>query len=75
MGQTVTAEPGSIAHRGGIVSASESPRLVSVKLNPIGRAQTLLFGDLPSHTHLAAGDQVVLSDMSRWDGVDRLHIE
>jgi hypothetical protein len=31
--------------------------------------------DIEIAAGLSAGDQVVLSDMSRWDGVDRLRIE
>jgi cell fate regulator YaaT (PSP1 superfamily) len=42
------------------VKNSDSARLVSVKLNPVGRAQTLLFGDLPAHSVLRAGDRVVV---------------
>src|SRR3984957_20319718 len=39
---------------------STSARLVSVKLNPVGRAQTLLFGDLPPNSNPRPGDQVVV---------------
>ena len=35
-------------------------RLVSVKLTPVGRAQTVLAGDLPRETPLRAGDRVVV---------------
>jgi len=42
---------------------------VSVKL---GRAA---LKDIEIASGLSAGDQVVLSDMSRWDGVDRLRVE
>jgi hypothetical protein len=31
--------------------------------------------DIEIASGLAAGDQVVLSDMSRWDGIDRLRVE
>jgi len=44
-------------------------RRVPVKL---GRAA---LKDIEIASGLSAGDQVVLSDMSRWDGVDRLRIE
>jgi len=41
------------------VSASNPPRLVSVKLTPIGRAQTYLAGDLPNSLP-APGDRVLV---------------
>jgi cell fate regulator YaaT (PSP1 superfamily) len=42
------------------VSASEPARLVSVKLTPVGRAQTFLAGDLPTDTVPRPGETVVV---------------
>ncbi len=42
------------------MNPSDSARLVSVKLNPVGRAQTLLFGNLPANGLLRPGDKVVV---------------
>jgi cell fate regulator YaaT (PSP1 superfamily) len=42
------------------VSASPPPRLVSVKLTPVGRAQTFLLDDLPAATVPLAGQQIVV---------------
>ena len=42
------------------MSATNSPRLVSVKLTPVGRAQTFLSGDLPNDSVPRHGDQVVV---------------
>ena len=42
------------------MNAPGSARLVSVKLTPVGRLQTVLAGDLPSDRRVQAGDQVVV---------------
>jgi cell fate regulator YaaT (PSP1 superfamily) len=42
------------------VSVPSPRRLVSVKLTPVGRAQTFLSGDLPGDARLNPGDQVVV---------------
>ena len=50
------------------ISGGEAHR-VTVKLGRAGLKDIEIAGGL------SAGDQVVLSDMSRWDGVDRLRVE
>jgi RND family efflux transporter MFP subunit len=50
------------------ISGGEARR-VTVKLGRAGLKDIEIAGGL------SAGDQVVLSDMSRWDGVDRLRVE
>jgi len=40
--------------------SAESPRLISVKLTPIGRAQTFLHGELAEGTTPRAGEQIVV---------------
>jgi len=52
-----------------VLTGDGEARRVSVKF---GRAAQK---DIEIAAGLAAGDRVVLSDMSRWDGVDRLRIE
>jgi cell fate regulator YaaT (PSP1 superfamily) len=42
------------------VSAPSRLPLVNVKMTPVGRAQTFLLGDLPSHTVPVPGDRVVV---------------
>jgi len=42
------------------VSASDPARLLSVKLTPVGRAQTFLLDDLPAETVPRSGDPVVV---------------
>jgi cell fate regulator YaaT (PSP1 superfamily) len=56
----VTNGPAAIAHIGAIVSASDPARLVSVKLTPVGRAQTFLLDDLPAGTVPRVGQQIVV---------------
>jgi RND family efflux transporter MFP subunit len=51
-----------------VVSGGEARRVVVA----FGRASEK---DIEIASGLAAGDQVVLSDMSRWDGVDRLRVQ
>lgn len=52
-----------------VVGPDGDARRVSVSF---GRAAQK---DIEIASGLSVGDQVVLSDMSRWDGVDRLHID
>ncbi|MGB7219662.1 MAG: regulatory iron-sulfur-containing complex subunit RicT [Vicinamibacterales bacterium] len=42
------------------MNPSESARLVTVKLNAVGRAQTFLADDLPADVHPQKGDQLVV---------------
>lgn len=55
--QSVHPEP---LIEGAAVSASDPARLVSVKLTPVGRAQTFLLGDLPAGAVPLTGQQVVV---------------
>ena len=52
-----------------VVTAGGQARRVAVRFGRAAQKAIEIAGGL------AAGDQVVLSDMSRWDGIDRLRIE
>jgi HlyD family secretion protein len=76
------AHTGDVLHvaRPAIGEAHQSAALFVLTGDGEARRVAVRFGraaekDIEIAAGLAAGDQVVLSDMSRWDGVDRLRIE
>jgi len=75
------ARTGDVLHvaRPAIGEAHQVVHLFAIKGGEAHRV-TVKFGraalkDIEIASGLAEGDQIVLSDMSRWDGVDRLRIE
>ena len=75
------ARTGEVLHvaRPAIGEAHQSAALWKLE-GGVARRVTVKFGraalkDIEIASGLAAGDQVVLSDMSKWDGEDRLGIE
>ncbi|HEX3758035.1 MAG TPA: HlyD family efflux transporter periplasmic adaptor subunit [Kofleriaceae bacterium] len=76
------AHTGDVLHiaRPAIGEAHQSAALFVLTGDGEARRVTVKFGraalkDIEIAAGLSAGEQVVLSDMSRWDGVDRLRIE
>jgi len=76
------ARTGEVLHvaRPAIGEAHQTAALFVLTSDREARRVIVTFGrtaqkDIEIASGLAAGDQVVLSDMSRWDGTDRLRIE
>jgi HlyD family secretion protein len=76
------ARTGDVLHvaRPAIGEAHQTATLFVLTGDGEARRVTVTFGraaqkDIEIATGLAAGDQVILSDMSRWDGIDRLRIQ
>jgi multidrug efflux pump subunit AcrA (membrane-fusion protein) len=76
------ARTGDVLHlaRPAVGEAHQSVSLFVLSADGEALRKTVGFGraaqkDIEIASGLAAGDRVVLSDMSRWDGIDRLRIE
>jgi HlyD family secretion protein len=81
-GMIELARTGDVLHvaRPAIGEAHHTATLFVLTGDGEARRVSVTFGraaqrDIEIASGLAAGDQVVLSDMSRWDGIDRLRIE
>jgi len=76
------ARTGDVLHvaRPAIGEAHQTQVLFRIEPDGVAHRVTVKFGraalkDIEIASGLSAGDQVVLSDMSKWDGEDRLGIE
>jgi multidrug efflux pump subunit AcrA (membrane-fusion protein) len=76
------ARTGDVLHvaRPAVGEAHQSVSLFVLGADGDAHRTTVVFGraaqkDIEIASGLTAGDRVVLSDMSRWDGIDRLRIE